>query len=248
MTDEPVPLRSHKTPFPKYLFVSVLIHLSAAALLLAHLPNESKPMQTGRVIPVFLVPGVELQKDSGQPARVRRTERQSKVKEKGESPASLGGEEYRDRIQAAETEMSGPVQAADFTNFPPASPSPAHPAASLWTVKPVPVFFSSSLKKYFIYVQDQLPGLLQRSLPVQGLDELKGREREVRILFDREGRIQNLTLEDSGEEEILSRLLKEQVPWDALLAPLHFGLPNRAVLLRIGIRDEGKISVFADLL
>ncbi len=240
LTDEPVLRRTQKTLFKKYLFFSVLIHLSFAGFLWAHLQGESNPTRTARIIPVFVVSGIDSQKDPGQTARI---------------PAPSLREGRLDEVSAANAEMTAPVDAPDVANptpaFSKAENAPAFPLSSPspspWAVKTPPLFFSSNVKKFFIHVQDQLPGLLQRSLPAEGLDELKGREREVRILFNPEGRIQNLTV-DSGGEEILSRLFKEQVPWDSLLNPLQFGLPNRTVLLRIGIGEGGKISVYADLL
>ncbi len=248
------PPQPERIRLKKYLLFSALIHLSLACLLGAHLRSEPFT-QTGRIVPVSLVRGIDLQKDSVQTA-IARGFIKDKAKVKSEIAAPPESEPRSDEIPGAAAQIRPPVDGTTAENpLPPIAAGenvPLLPASasspSPWAVKSPPAFFSSNIKKYFVYVQDRVPGLIQRSLSAEGLDELKGKSGEVRILFNREGRIEVFTLQDSGEREILNRLFKEQLPWDSLLTPLHFGLPHRMVLLRIGVGEEGKISVFADLL
>jgi len=109
---------------------------------------------------------------------------------------------------------------------------------------PVP---AAGLKLYYESVNAHVLSLLQGSLSEDFRPTLTGRMAFVEIFYTERGGVQKISSTSDSDPDFAA-LLKEKIRWDSLASPAKFGLPNRAVKLRIDLDERGRFKLNLKLL
>jgi hypothetical protein len=103
------------------------------------------------------------------------------------------------------------------------------------------------IKHFCKNVNQHVLSLLRRSISDEARSALLQKTACVEISYNEEGRIQKIST-TSDSDPNFADILKDKIEWNSLSSPAKFGLPHKAVKLRVGIGPDGEFNLNLDLL